>query len=251
VPKIAVFDSGLGSLSVIKPIRRKIRAEIIYFSDQENFPYGTKSISQLRKIVKSTIKKLRRKFRPDIIIIGSNTPSLLLDIRTGSQIIGVYPPLREAVKKSRTKTIAILATQSVVKSDKLTNYIKKNVPKEIKLIKINVTPLVELVESEKFISEKKFSEKKIKKILKPLLKEAADVAILSSTHLPFLLPLLRKNFPNVNFLDPADGIADQISTILHKRKFRQQKLQIFASGDTKVFQRKLRKLGIRSKVMPL
>lgn len=249
--KIAVFDSGLGSLSIIKSIQKKVRAEIIYFADQDSFPYGTKSISQLKKIIESTVKKLRERFKPDIIVIGSNTPSLLLDIPTGSKIIGIYPPLRQAVKATKTKKIAILATQSIVDSNKLTNYIKKNVPKKIKLIKINASPLVELVESGKFISDKKFCEKEIKRILKPLLKESVDVATLSSTHLPFLLPLLQENFTNIKFLDPADGIADQISKIVKNRESRRQKLQIFASGDIMTFQKKLRKLGITNRVMPL
>ncbi|MGI0065242.1 MAG: glutamate racemase, partial [Nitrosotalea sp.] len=71
--KIAVFDSGLGSLSVIKPIQKRIKTEIIYFADQKNYPYGTKTVSNLDKIIKSTISKLQEKFNPDIIIVGSNT----------------------------------------------------------------------------------------------------------------------------------------------------------------------------------
>ncbi|MGB6464156.1 MAG: glutamate racemase, partial [Nitrosotalea sp.] len=70
--RIVVFDSGLGSLSIIKPIQKKIKTEIIYFADQNNFPYGTKSTSELRKIIKSTIRKLEENFEPDLIVIASN-----------------------------------------------------------------------------------------------------------------------------------------------------------------------------------
>jgi len=251
MPKLVVFDSGLGSLSIIRSIQKKIRAEIVYFADQDNFPYGTKSISQLKKIIELTIKKLQERFEPDIIIVGSNTPSILLDIPKRSKIIGVYPPLCDAVKATKTKTIAILATRSVIESNKLTNYIKKNVPTRIKVIKINASPLVELVESGRFIAETKFCEKQIRRILKPFLKERIDVATLSSTHLPFLLPLLEKKFPKVTFLNPADMIADQISRVLQNRKSQVNKLQIFASGDTLAFEKKLRKIGIRNKVLSL
>ena len=51
--KIVVFDSGMGSLSIIKPIQKKVNADIIYFADQKNFPYGTKSVLELKKIIKS------------------------------------------------------------------------------------------------------------------------------------------------------------------------------------------------------
>ncbi|MGB9003525.1 MAG: glutamate racemase, partial [Nitrosotalea sp.] len=94
--RIAVFDSGLGSLSIIKPIQKKIKTEIIYFADQDNFPYGTKSTSKLREIIKSTIKNLEEKFELDLIVVASNTPSLLLNPKKQSKILGVYPPLEDA-----------------------------------------------------------------------------------------------------------------------------------------------------------
>ena len=90
--KIVVFDSGLGSLSIIKPIQKKVTAEIIYFADKKNFPYGTKSVGNLKKILKSTIIMLEEKFHPDLIVVGSNTPSLLLkNFFNNPKIIGVYP----------------------------------------------------------------------------------------------------------------------------------------------------------------
>ena len=71
------FDSGLGSLSIIKAIQKKTKSDIIYLADKKNFPYGKKTKLQLYKIITSTIKKISEKFNPDIIILASNTPSLL------------------------------------------------------------------------------------------------------------------------------------------------------------------------------
>ena len=79
--KIVVFDSGFGSLSVIQPIQKAIKSNIIYFADQKNFPYGKKSKYELTKIITKTLNFLNKKFQPDLIVIGSNTPSLLVEIR--------------------------------------------------------------------------------------------------------------------------------------------------------------------------
>ena len=76
--KIIVFDSGFGSLSIIKPIQKAMKSNIIYFADQKNFPYGKKSKSQLSKIIIKTIRLLEKKIEPDLIVMGSNTPSLLV-----------------------------------------------------------------------------------------------------------------------------------------------------------------------------
>jgi glutamate racemase len=245
--KIAVFDSGLGSLSVIKSIRKKINAEVIYFADQDNYPYGTKSVRQLDKIIKSTISKLQEKFEPDIIIVGSNTPSLLLDIEKKNKIIGIFPPLKEALSKTKTGRIGILATRSVVKSKSLDKYIRKNVSSKIQVTKINVAPLVDLVESGKFLSKKQVSSNIIKKIITPYIEKNIDVFTLSSTHLPFLLPIFKKLFSNVLFLDPADSVAQRVSKILKHRKSKNS-LKIYASGDTEKFHQRLIKIGIKNKV---
>ncbi len=248
--KIAVFDSGMGSLSVIKPIQKRVKAEIIYFADQKNYPYGTKTIPKLDKIIKSTIVTLQEKFSPDVIVVGSNTPSLLLNIEKKDKIIGVYPPLKDAVSKTRSGNIGILATRSVVKSKALDRYIKKNVPTKIHVTKINATSLVDLVESGRFISQKQVSKYIIQKIIKPHVVNNIDVFTLSSTHLPFLVPILKELFPSITFLDPADTVAKRVAKI-SKYKSKRSRLKIYASGNISKFQKQLQKIGIKNKVNPL
>jgi len=252
MPRIVIFDSGFGSLSIIRPIQKKMKSEIIYFADQKNFPYGTKSVSELKKIIKSTIIRLEKKFNPDLIIIGSNTPSLLLKKLIKLQIIGVYPPLGHAVNKTKSGSIAILATKSVIESNMLKNFIKRNVPKKIKVNPINASSLIDLVESGKFIYDKKFCRKKIEKVLlKPIINNNVDVVTLSSTHLPFLLPILRQVFPNIIFLDPAYLVVNQVIKKLKTKKSKQNSMEIFTSGNVKLFQKQLRQIGIENTVKQL
>ena len=74
--------------------------------------------------------------------------------------------LKFAQKISKTKRIGILATNSVTKSKSLTQYIKENsLSKDFKFFKLNGSELVELVESGKFMTDKKYSNKVVKKIL--------------------------------------------------------------------------------------
>ena len=247
--RIAVFDSGLGSLSIIKAIQRICKVEIIYFADQENFPYGGKTKKQLEKIIKKSIELLEKKFNPELIVIGSNTPTIMLDI-TNEKIIGVNPPLKEAANKSLTKNIGILATETAVKNKSLTEYIKKcKIPKKIIVHKINASNLVELVESGKFIENKKYCKKIIKNSLEGIfLKKNIDVVTLSSTHLPFLKHYLESEFPNIQFIDPANGVAQKIFIKTKKQKSKQNSLKIFSSDKTNIFQQNLESIGIKNKI---
>ncbi len=247
--RIAVFDSGLGSLSIIKSIQKVCKAEIIYFADQKNFPYGKKTRKQLEQIIKNSIELLEKKFNPELIVIGSNTPTIMLEI-TNKKIIGVNPPIKEAADKSKSNNIAILATETVVKSKNLSKYIKKcKISKKTKIHKINASNLVQLVESGKFIGNEKYCKKIIKNSLKDIfLKNNIDIVTLSSTHLPFLKPILECEFPDIQFIDPAESIANKIFEKMKTRQSKRNVLKIFSSDPTGIFQNNLKNIGIKNKI---
>ena len=242
--KIVVFDSGLGSLSVIKAIQKKTKSDIIYLADKKNFPYGKKTKSQLYKIIIDTIKKISEKFDPDVIILASNTPSLLFREKLPSNIITVLPPLGKIQKASN---VAILTTEIVAKSKELNSYIEEFTNlKEV--VTINCSELIELVESGRFLTHERNCVKTILKILKDEFKEnKIKVATLSSTHLPFLLPFLKKYFRDVEFLDPADDVAIKISK-LEGPKSTRNSLSIYTTESPKALQRNLKSMGISNKV---
>jgi len=247
--KIVVFDSGLGSLSVIKEIQKITKTEIVYFADQKNYPYGTKSQAQLNTIMKKTINLLEDKFMPDIIVVASNTPSLMLNLQT-KNIVDVKPPLKLAQKKSKSKKIAILATKSAINSRGLRNYIKENnIPKSYKIFKINGSNLVDLVESGKFLNNKNYCKKIIKESLENyIIKEKIDTITLSSTHLLFLKTLLKKEFPQIQFLDPGNLVATKILRKIKNKQSKRNSLKIFTSGNVIDFKNKLNKIGVNNKI---
>ena len=244
--KIIVFDSGFGSLSIIKPIQKAMKSDIVYFADQRNFPYGKKSKSQLTKIIIKTLDFLDQQFHPDLIVIGSNTPSLLVETNK-KNIVRVLPPIKNASRLSTTGNIAILATRATVESKQLSEYLRKsNLPKHVKVKKIDASRLINLVENTKFISDQKLCERMIKKILtEQFSKFDIDVATLSSTHLPFLLPLLKKQFPNIIFLDPAEEVARKVKRIMIKKQSKTNRLKIFTSSNPKRFESALLRMRIK------
>ena len=246
--RIVIFDSGLGSLSIIRSIQKYGKYDIIYFADQKNYPYGKKSKLELSRIIKNTIKVITKKFDPTIIVVGSNTPTIILDIKN-PKIFGVKPPIKQASKISKTKNIAILGTQSMIQSKALTNFIIKNkISKNVSIYKINCSGLVDLVESGDFLVRKTKSQKIIKQILAKIFKDKQiDVATLSSTHLPFLKKYFEAQFPHIQFLDPADTIAKNISKKI--KPISKNKLKIYSTDTTRTFENNLRRLGIKNKII--
>ena len=251
---IAVFDSGIGSLSVIKELQREMRHEnLIYLADKQNFPYGTKSRKELRIIIRDTIRYLEG-FNPKIIIIASNTPSVqvLDELRfcTNVPLIGVYPPFKQAVKMTRNKHIGIMATQSTIHSTELAYQIRAQIPQNIRVTKINSSSLIKLIEDGVHLSNEKATIESIVEVVND--PQDMDVITLSSTHLPLIKNFFIKLFPNVRFVDPAKNIVKDTKIFLkNHRNLRMKgnsKIQILITRNKEAFQKILRQMGYTEKV---
>ena len=249
VAKIVVFDSGLGSLSIINPIRKLCKVDIIYYADSKNFPYGEKTHAQLNSVINLTLNRLEKYFCPDLIVMASNTPSLVLNI-SKPNIVSVKPPILEAKKISKTKNIGILATKSTITSKGLSDYIlTNNLPKSHRIHKINGSNLVNLVENGKFLTNEDYCKKIIQNELYEIIsKKNIDTVTLSSTHLPFLKKLLQKEFPHVEFIEPGKQIAQKVFRKIKNKQSQRNSLKIFTSGNPTTFHKKLLKLKIKSRV---
>lgn len=87
-PTIAVIDSGIGGISILREIIKKYHAgNYIYFADNLYMPYGNKSRSFIKKRVESIISMLSEKYKVDLIIIACNTASTIIDENTYKNVI--------------------------------------------------------------------------------------------------------------------------------------------------------------------
>ena len=251
---IVVFDSGIGSISIIKELKKELPSEnLIYFADKANFPYGKKSQNDLFEIVQNTIKYLQR-FNPKLIIIASTTPSIQVidEVKslTNIPLIGVRPPIKKAIKMTKKKHIGIMATESTINSKELDIQIRNEIPQDIFVSKYNASPLISLIEDGIFLSDRKKIKRLIIQILGNI--DDIDVIILSSTHLPFILDQLNQLYPHIEFLDPSQIIAKEIKKFLINNnlnnKTKNGKMRILVSDKKKEFQEILRQIGRREKI---
>jgi glutamate racemase len=249
---IAVFDSGLGSLSVIRELKSLLPLEdLIYLADTENFPYGTKTSEDLRLIMKSTVESLES-FGPKLIIVASYTPSVqhLSYIKkcTSVPILGIGLPLAQAVKLTKTKHIGIMATQSALQSTQLQRLIAKTVPQRIFVTQINASPLIDTIEDCSFLDNVQLRKSILESTFESI-NDKIDVIVLSSTHLPLIKDNFFSLYSNINFIDSAKNAAKDAKKWLLEngilKKGRLGKTRIFVTGDSTKFQQVLARMGIR------
>jgi glutamate racemase len=254
---VAVFDSGIGSLSIIRELRREVPYEnLLYFADRVHFPYGTKSHPQLREIIINTINYLKR-YKPKLVVVASNTPSVqvLEEIRrtiTDIPVIGVRPPLKEAARLTKKKHIGIMATEGTIRSKEFENQIHRDVPQHILVTKFNASPIIELIEQGVHLENERRTFDVISRVLGDSVDTKIDVITLSSTHLPFVKRYLNSLLPAVRFIDPAQIIAKDVRKFLAfyrmTKKSGRSNLQILVSDGKREFEKSVRAMGVREPV---
>ena len=250
---IAVFDSGLGSLSVVREIRKIAPSEnILYFADKLNFPYGKKSKDELKSIVRNSIKFLE-KYRPKLIVIASNTPSIQIfdEIKNefSIDIVPTKPPLKKAAALSKKNHIAIMGSTGLLNSKEFNYLLKREIPQHIFITKIDSSDLIDLVENGSFLSDRDYTFKNIQKIIKTDFEDSVDVVVLGSTHLPLIKNYIGDLLPSIKFVDSSSQVAKEIKNYLQFNKDLNKngtgKLEILVSSNKKDFQTIIRYMGVR------
>jgi glutamate racemase len=255
---IAVFDSGLGSLSVIKQLRKLLPTEnLLYLADEQHFPYGNKTRQELLTIILDNIRYLER-YKPKMIVIASITPSVQIfdEVRRLSKIgvLGIIPPLKAACKLTKKKHIGILATAGTIKSKELGDLIRSQVPQNILLTRFDASEIISLVENGEYITNERRTFDAISKAIeyREDFESYIDVMILGSTHLPFVSNYLTSLLPTIRLIDPVKILASDVRRYLSTNHMTKKKgvgrTEILITSNKSRFEGIIRKLGIRDPV---
>ncbi|MBB4631184.1 glutamate racemase [Sphingosinicella soli] len=117
---VLVFDSGMGGLSVLGPIRAALpQSPIVYVADNAGFPYGSKSEAEIAARVPALLGRLTERYRPRLIVIACNTASTiaLAHVRAALDVpvVGTVPAIKPAAEATQTKVIGVLGTPATVR----------------------------------------------------------------------------------------------------------------------------------------
>lgn len=259
-PKILVFDSGLGGLTVHAEIA-KLRpdATLTYAADDAGFPYGRWAEADLVAHVLEVLEGLIAVHRPDVCVIACNTASTLvlpvLRARFADlPFVGTVPAIKPAAALSRTRLISVLATPGTVARD-YTRALIDTFAADCAVTLVGSTRLAGFAEAE--MAGERVPDAAIAAEIAPCFVEAngarTDVVALACTH----YPLLRDRFAPlapwpVAWIDPAPAIARRVDSVLRELGFdegapRRAPLEaIFTSGRpmTPVVGRTLRACGL-------
>ncbi|MGZ9583005.1 glutamate racemase [Paenibacillus marinisediminis] len=242
---IAMLDSGVGGLTVVKEVIRQLpREKIIYFGDTARTPYGPRTPEEVKHFTQQIVDYLIQ-FDPKMIVIACNTAAsvALEDIRSRVSIpvVGViHPGARAAIAATKSGHIGVIGTEGTVKSGAYKQALMRLSP-HVEVISQPCPLFVPLVEKGMYRSEETWDV--VRDSLASIRATPIDTLVLGCTHYPFLRePIQEVMGSGVELINSAEETAREVSTILHDKNQLADMEEIpvhqfFCSGDPDIFKR--------------
>ncbi len=232
---IGIFDSGVGGLTVLHAIRQNLpSADVTYFGDIKNAPYGEKSRSELSDLTVAAIKLLQERGASNIVsacnsVSASLAVSLLdaFDLQPG-QLIEMVGPTVSSFRYADTR-VALAATPATIHSEIYQNAFRM-IGKDI--VAIPVPGLAGAIEFGKADDEKDAAIASAFRAIDPA---SFDVLVLACTHYPFAAASFRRVLGDVKLFDPALAVAARVERQFWPREVGDGITKFIISAESQQF----------------
>lgn len=253
---IAVFDSGIGGLTVVRELQRRLpHEEIVYFGDTARVPYGIKSSETVTRFARENCEFLMQ-FDPKMIVVACNTASAAafpaLSEWSQVPICGVVEPgARAAVLQAEGHTIAVIATEATINSDAYRRAMKRY-QADVRVVQKPCPLFVPIAEEGRRVDDP-ITRAIVRDYLEPVVRLDPKVLVLGCTHYPLLRAAIAEVVgPNITLLDSGEQTAKCVvqdlktSDLLTTRE-RPGRLHCYVSDNPQRF----RELGQRFLEQPV
>ena len=254
---IGVFDSGVGGLTVVRELWRRLASErVLYFGDTARVPYGGRPAFEIETFARQIMSYLRERGVKLIIVACNTTSALALDKverEFDLPLVGVLRPgARAATKATHTGKIGVIATEGTVRSGAYERAIRALMP-HADVVSQGCPLLVPIVEAGRADSPEAMNA--LREYLAPVMERGVDTLVLGCTHYPFLADGIRRIVgPGVAVVDPAGETVETVSALLNDlglaSSSRTGPDEFMVSGDPAGFARVAEKL-LGSRIPPV
>ena len=206
---IAVFDSGLGGLSVLRHLRRRMPGErFLYYGDSAHAPYGVRSRAEVEALTLSTAERLmNRGLKALVVACNTATSAAIEPLRAKYPdliVVGIEPALKLAADRFPGGRIGVMATPVTLREEKFCHLLTRYAAK-CQVYKIPAPQLVPLIEEGRV--DTPIMEQTLHGLLDPFA-DKMDALVLGCTHFPFASHAMERLLgPRVAVLDGGDGTA--------------------------------------------
>lgn len=220
-PRILIFDSGMGGLTVARAVRAQLpEAHLVYAADNAAFPYGAWKEEALVARIVAVLGALIERVEPHIAVIACNTASTLAlaALRKTYKLpfVGTVPAIKPAAAQTKSGIIGVLATPGTAARE-YTHALIHTYAFHCKVFLHGAPHLAEMAERK--LRGESVDAAALAAEIEPVFRkrggERTDVVVLGCTHYPLLLEDIAGVAPwDVAYIDPAPAIARRVADVL-------------------------------------
>lgn len=214
---IAVFDSGVGGLTVLNDLIINFPNEsFIYLGDTARLPYGSKSQDTIKKYTEQNLAFLKNlDVKCLVIACNSASTSFLENQFENLPVFNVIEPtVKYAVQQTNTQRIAVLGTKATIKSRIYENKIKEC---NLSMTVFSVACPLFVPFAEEGLFEDPMTNLLAYRYLSSLKETNIDTAILGCTHYPLLKIAIQKSLgSHVQLIESGNCLAKEMLDFFHK-----------------------------------
>jgi glutamate racemase len=220
---IGVFDSGIGGLTVVHALTKRLPHEnVVYFGDTARVPYGPKSPQVVREYAAQDVDFLASKDVKMVVIACNTVSAVALDVvmkRAKVPVVGViHPGAAAALNATKKKRVGVIGTLATIGSNAYAHAIRQ-LDKDIQVFSQACPLFVPL--AEEGWTDHKVTELVAKEYLFPLQLEKIDTLILGCTHYPLLREAIQKVVDGtVTLIDSGEATAAEVERLLDEHGMR-------------------------------
>ena len=213
---IAVFDSGLGGLTVLRALRERLPQEdYFYFADTRFLPYGDRPEVFLKERGVLIAGALARRGAKALVIACNTATAVAAEaIRAASvlPVVALEPGVKPAAGLTKSGVIGVLATTRTLHSERFERLVG-NHANHLRVVAQACPGLAEAIETEGPASPA--VEALLDTFVEPLAMAGADVVVLGCTHYPWVGAAIARRMPaGVTLLDTGEAVARQLERLL-------------------------------------
>ena len=185
---IAVFDSGVGGISVLRQLRKLMPEEnFVYYGDSANAPYGSRPTEEVRRLTLAVAEKLTKEYPVKALVVACNTATaaaikVLRKTYPDLIVVGIEPALKLAADSCPGGRLGVLATEVTLREEKFDALVHR-FDQDCTVYKIPAPGVVNLIEAGENDSPQMMAL--LEKILAPYVGKL-DALVLGCTHYPFV-----------------------------------------------------------------
>ncbi len=255
---VAVFDSGVGGLTVLHECLVSLPEEdYVYLGDDARFPYGARSREKLRAHVEDVTRFLLDRGVKLLVIACNSAASAGQDVareiaaEAGVEVVAVIQPEAEiASALTQSGNVGVLATPATVRSGAYLEALSDQ-HRALTITEVEAPDLAAVIQRGFPFSESVVEM--VRSYCEPLKRAEVDTVILGCTHYPLVAPMLQRVLGrDVRLVTAGHAIAATAQRVLadaglEKSGTEEGTYRFLCTGDVAAF----RELGTRFLQMPL